>query len=92
MQLKPLEEKKAKERQGTRTDLNIVAKSPPSEGVGKTREKLAEKARVGQKRISQGDYILHNAPEIIKHWWRTEEISTNRAYELTKALSGATYR
>lgn len=56
---------------------------------GKTRDKLAKRARVGKTKFSQGDYILNKAPEYIRRMWRANDLTTNHAYELAKLLEKA---
>lgn len=56
LKLKPIIEAKAKERQGSRTDLNIVQKSAPSE-QGKTRDELAKLAGVSHDTIDKSAVI-----------------------------------
>lgn len=53
----------AKQRQGTRGDLDLVAKLPPSE-TGKAREKAAQKMNVGARTVSDAKAIKQRAPEL----------------------------
>lgn len=94
VRLEPAEAALGKERQrlaGEQFGMNhpkeeVGAISPQPPENGKTRPKLAKKARVGEKKFDQGKYILAHAPAMILKMWRGELISTNRAYKVTKAL------
>ena len=85
-QLERIERVKAKERQGNRTDLNIVENFPPSEDL-KTRDIVAEKLGIGSgKQYEKEKYIADNAdPETLEQW-NKEEISTHKAYTKVKEL------
>lgn len=66
LKLKPILAKQAKERQGTRNDLNIVQKSAPSESI-KTRDELATIAGTSHDTISKVEKILEKGtPEQIQ--------------------------
>jgi hypothetical protein len=56
LDLKPLYEQKARERQGTRTDLNIGVNLPRST-ENKTRETLAELAGVSGRTLDKVEHI-----------------------------------
>lgn len=73
---------KAKERQGTRTDLenNIVPKSAQS----RSRDELAQMAGVGHSTYEHATAVLDKAPEEVKQAVRNDELSINAAYEVTK--------
>ena len=85
-QLERLERQKAKERQGERTDLNIVENLPQSE-EGKTRDIVAQKTGIGSgKQYEKEKYVADNAdPETLEQW-NNEEISTHNAYNKVKEL------
>jgi len=82
--IKSVLEKEARDRQGTRTDLNIPEILP--ECKGDTRDKIGELAGVSGKTVDKVEYIQQHAPEDIKQDLRTGApgISINKAYELTK--------
>ena len=72
----------AKERQGTRTDLqeNIVLKSAQS----RSRDELAQMAGVGHSTYEHAAAVLDKAPEPVVQATRNSELSINSAYEVTK--------
>lgn len=82
--------RQAKERQGhgqTAPGKTLVANSPQAlKTKGKTREKLANKAGMGYKKLLQGEKVVNDAPVAVQTKWDAGELSTNKAYELTKAL------
>ena len=81
LKLKPLMAEKAKERQGTRTDLDNI---PPMLAGSETRDKLAEIAGVSHGTIAKVERIEAQASEEIKEQLRTGEISINQAYKAVK--------
>ena len=72
----------AKERQGTRTDLenNIMEKFPQ----GTARDELGAMAGVSGKTYEHAAAILDEAPEEVIQAARRNELSINAAYEVTK--------
>ena len=85
LQEKEATAKAAKERQGTRTDIR-----PNSDecNMGRSDDKLAERSGVGRDTFRKVEFIENTAPEVIKQQARSAEISTNAAYEMTKAIVG----
>lgn len=77
-----IEAKKAKERQGTRTDLNIVEKFPQS----KTRDAMGEKVGVSGKTYDKMKAIDESDNEEVKKAVRNKEISIDKAYREVKGL------
>lgn len=71
----------AKERQGERTDLNIVPKSAPSE---KTRDVLAKLAGVGHDTFTKSEYVLDNGTEEQKTRLRTGDAKPHTLYKEVK--------
>ena len=66
LRLKPVVEKKAKERQGARNDLNIVQKSAPSESH-KSRDELAAIAGISHDTLKKAEVIKEKGtPEQIQ--------------------------
>jgi site-specific DNA-methyltransferase (adenine-specific) len=83
---KPIIAAKAKAQQGTRTDIrqNSDESLPIS-----TKHELAALAGVSHDTIHKVEVIEDAAPDVIKEKARDGDISTRRAYMLTKALDGA---
>ncbi|MCM0758501.1 hypothetical protein M7775_07945 [Sporomusa sphaeroides DSM 2875] len=81
--LERIEREKAKERQGTRTD--IVEMFPPSQDQGKTRDIVAEQSGFGSgKTFEKAKFISENAtPELIAEL-DEGAISINKAYQQLK--------
>ena len=92
---------RAKERQGTRTDLsdNPMEKFPqatpvplksaqrnivPKSAGSRSRDELAQMAGVGHSTYEQATAVLDNAPEAVVKAARTNELSINSAYQVTK--------
>lgn len=91
LKLEPAEAALAKQRQlaNLKHQSVVVAISPQrsnDDAPTRTRDKLAGAAGVGSKKFDQGKHILNTAPETLKQQWRNEEVSTNAAYKLTRAL------
>jgi len=84
LKLKPDIEARAKENQGTRTDIS--ANSPESFDAIDTRKKLAEAVGIGEQTMGRVMQIDENAPEAVKKALDNKEISVNKGYELTKKL------
>jgi protein gp37 len=82
LKLKDAIAKKARDRQGTRTD--IVEIFPPSD-TGKTRDEIGSLAGVSGKTVDKVEYIQEHAPEEAKEQLRTGSISINKVFEETKA-------
>lgn len=80
--LEKIEAKKAKERQGTRTDLNIVEIFPQ----GKTRDAMGEKVGVSGKTFDKMKAIDKSDNEEVKRKVRNKEISIDKAYRDVKGL------
>lgn len=80
--LEKIEAKKAKERQGTRTDLNIVEFFPQ----GKTRDAMGEKVGVSGKTFDKMKAIDKSDNEEVKRKVRNKEISIDKAYRDVKGL------
>lgn len=79
LRLKPAIAEKAKERQGTRTDLNIRENSHECE-PGRTDEQLANVAGLSSNTIRRVETIEEKATPELKDQLRTGEISINQAY------------
>ena len=78
LRLKPILAEKAKERQGTRTDLfNIPQISAGSE----TRDELAKAAGVSHDTIAKVEKIEAAASQELKEQLRSGELSINQAYK-----------
>jgi len=84
LKLKPDIEVRAKENQGTRTDIS--ANSPESFDAIDTRKKLAEAVGIGEQTMGRVMQIDEKAPEAVKKALDNKEISVNKGYELTKKL------
>ena len=71
---------KAKERQGTRTDVkeDIVLKS------ARSRDELASMAGVGHSTYEHAVEVLEKAPEPVVKAVRNDDLSINAGYEVTK--------
>ena len=80
---RPYYEGKAKERQGTRSDLNIVHKSAPSE-FGKTRDAMAKLAGVSHDTYDKGRKILDSDNEEVKQKVLSGDMSINAGYNEIK--------
>lgn len=79
---KPLVARQAKEQQGERTDIfQNSGKSPI-----RTDKELAAAAGVSHDTIHKVETVEKDAPEPVKAAARAGDISTNRAYEITRAL------
>jgi len=85
-QLERIESIKAKERQGTRTDL--VADLPQSEGAGKTRDIVAAQLGTSATQLRKAQAIADNAdlldPADFADW-DEGKLSTNKAYQRIRA-------
>lgn len=94
--LKNALKERAKERQGARVDLLQNSPNIPPQTAafspGETRDILATIAGVGHTKFSEGAYVDGSAPDWIKAPWLADDISTNRAYRLAKALEGTDER
>lgn len=81
-----IEAAKAKERQGTRTD--IVENSPLSSNAGKTRDKVAETLGTSSNTIAREQFIENNRdlldPADFAEW-DEGKLSTNKAFQRIKA-------
>jgi hypothetical protein len=73
----------AKERQ-IRKPANSVVPNLAQQNEGRSRDKLADMAGVGHTTYQKGTHILDNAPEPIKQAWKSEDLSTDAAYQATK--------
>lgn len=71
---------KAKKRQGTRTDINIVENFPQC----KARDELGSMVGVSGKTYERGVKILKEAPEPVVDAVRRDKLSINAGYEVTK--------
>lgn len=82
-QLERIERVKAKERQGSRTDLDVTQNFVGSE----TDDIVARKLEIGSgEQYRKEKYIADNAdPETLEQW-NNEEISTHKAYTKVKEL------
>lgn len=66
---------------------DIVPQNSAERGAkGETRQKLAAQAGTSHDTYTKSVYVLEEAPEAVKEAWRNEELSTNAAYKLTKAI------
>ena len=72
----------AKERQGTRTDLQTSGQNFPE--VTRANDTLGELAGVSRKTYEHAAAVLDEAPEEIIQATRNSELSINAAYEVTK--------
>lgn len=75
---------KAKERQGTRTDLNIPPKL--AEGKGDTRDKMASQIGVSHGTYDKMKVIDESDNEEVKQKVRNKEMSIDKAYREVKGL------
>ena len=83
--LSRIEAAKAKERQGTRTD--IVQNSAPSSTAGKARDKVAEALGTSHDTLAREQYIADNADMLDPSDfadWDEGRLSTNKAYQRIK--------
>ena len=80
LELEDVFSKKAKENQGTRTDISV--NSPKSKLD--TRKELSKVASVGEQIIARVKVIEAKAPEEVKAKLRTGEVSINAAYKEIK--------
>ena len=78
--LEEIEKRKAKERQGTRTDLNIVENFPQS----KTRDAMGEKVGASGKTYDKMKAIDESDNEEVKRKVRNKEMSIDNAYRQIK--------
>lgn len=81
--LEAIERNKAKERQGTRTD--IVPTLAPSK-KGKTRDKLAEVVGVSHGTFDKMKAIDESDDERLKQQVRNGDISINKGYQIAKGI------
>jgi DNA modification methylase len=89
LELEDVFSKKAKENQGTRTDISV--NSPKSKLD--TRKELSKVASVGEQIIARVKVIEAKAPEEVKAKLRTGEVSINSAYkEIKKEEKKAEYK
>jgi 16S rRNA G966 N2-methylase RsmD len=90
MRFETILETDAKERQVANlkkgNEAPVVQNFAQRETGTKTREKLGEIASVSHEKFRQGKHVISNAPQAVKTRWEKDEISTNRAYIMTKAL------
>ena len=77
-----IEAKKAKERQGTRTDLDIVENFPQS----KTRDVMGQKVGVSGKTYDKMKAIDESDNDEVKQAVRNKEMSIDKAYREVKGL------
>jgi hypothetical protein len=80
LRLEPIIKEKAKERQGTRNDLNIVQKSAPSI-KNKSRDELAKIAGVSHDTIEKVKFIEREATEEQKQALSKGEKKVNTVYK-----------
>ncbi len=83
LKLKETIAKKARDRQGTRTDLNLVSDLALSTN-GKTRDEIADMAGISAGNVSKVEYLKEHAPEDLKEELRTGEVSINKAFTEVK--------
>ena len=84
--LKPLIASKAKENQGTRTDLTFVSNDTevkPPEKID-TLEEIAKVAGISRATMARIDKIEEQAPPEIKAAVKSGEMSINQAYQATR--------
>lgn len=74
----------AKERQGTRTDLNIPQNS--AESFSETRDAIAGAAGVSHDTVHKVETVMRDAPAPVIEAARSGDISVHRAFNITKAL------
>ena len=72
----------AKERQGTRSDLSTSGQNFPE--VKRATDELGKLAGVSRKTYEHATTVLDKAPEAIVKATRTQELSINAAYGVTK--------
>lgn len=87
LRLKPLIAEKARENQATSTGGNnpqLLQKSAKAEKPIDTRSELAEIAGVSHDTIAKVETIENSAPEVIKSAAKSNNISINAAYQVTK--------
>ncbi len=78
-------EKRAKEQQGERTDL--LLNSTKSFEPVHTRKEMARIAETSEDTVRKVEAVAATAPEPIKAAARSGELSVDRAYKLTRALT-----
>ena len=88
-----IEAAKAKERQGTRTDM--VENSPLSQDAGKTRDKVAAQLGTSSNTIAREQFIADNSDlldpaDFVD--WDEGKLSTNKAYQRIKAAKAQVER
>lgn len=79
----PMLEHEAKERQGTRTDLNLVAQKP--QGSGKARDKAGEMLGIGGRIVSDAKMIQAKSPEKAEEVRQGRKTITQAAREIKQA-------
>lgn len=80
--LEEIEAKKAKERQGARTDLDIVEKFPQS----RTRDVMGAMVGVSGKTYDKMKAIDESDDERLKQQVRNGDISINKGYQIAKGI------
>jgi hypothetical protein len=89
LKLEKIESQKAKERQlatlKQNQDSTVVQNSAPREESGKTRDIIAARAGVSHDTIDKVKAVLDSGIEPVITAARSNTVSTNAAYELTKA-------
>ncbi len=84
LKLKPEIEAKAKERQGSRTD--ILATLPECSESSTTRKELADTAGIGERTMGKIMQIDENAPGTVKEALDRGDLSVNAGYNITRLL------
>jgi ParB-like chromosome segregation protein Spo0J len=84
LKLRPEMEARAKERQGTRTDL--LENSPKSSATINTRKELAESAGVSDNTMGRIMRLEESAPAPIRQALDKGDITVNKAYNLLKIM------
>lgn len=82
LRLKEVIAEKAKAQQGERTDIHQKSDKSPIN----TLKELASIADISHDTMHKVSVVIEQAPDVIKQAAKRDEISVNRAYELTRAL------
>lgn len=82
------ENREAKKRQGTRTDLNPDIQPISAESLGQARDIAAKAVGIGRTKYNQGKTIIDHEDLFTEEEfrnWDEGKLSTNKAYQMVKA-------
>jgi hypothetical protein len=79
--VKSILEKEARERQGTRTDLNFGSDLTQSDDGGRTRNKISELTGISTGNLTKVEYIQSHAPEEVKDALRANSRAVRKESE-----------